>query len=648
MGFLFDSTSLRGAKFNGVDIKDIYYNGEAVWSAADNSPFRYNLTTDGEAYEIGLKCDGNYTFTSKVLELPISYNGKPIRGISQHGFDESDASGPTFESYVATVDTLIIPDGENCYTYIADKGFANSHLKRVEIKSTRMADIGEEAFIQASSLTSINLDAITASLVVGYKAFDSCENLLAITFPASTKKLCADSLYICSDSFVVYFKGCPTLYSVFGDDSWGIAPLVYCNFNEDAAVWTSYSDASMPEGITGWSASFRASISDWQIIYDYAPSNDYFNYDGDPTYDGCQEISLSIIEKNEEAHDIVLPITHDGYPVTSIGLISYSALRKETDCTVRIPASIGRLQQGAIQGFYKTESTGVYSQIRYDGLFGSMDSGCFEAGTITLILPWLSESRTVQELFNSTSNANTVKYLTMLKSNRTKLNGEPLAGLEKISTITLPDNITSFQYGYFYGCDRLANFPLTSKIWRWTEEYQSGNDDPVTYIHYLGNNTGTSSQNTQSRIRQLALQGEKNPDSTYSMCTPFDPEKMSFTGGTALGYNGANYYWNLFVKNNTGMPQELVLSCAKGYTSTGSGATAYDPHRDDSIVTRVTVEKGDSTVVVAIPSANYTQYSRPYVFLETQTCGAEYPYYHLAYPSTPTGTSTAYVKYSNL
>lgn len=649
MDFLFESTSLKKATFDKMDINKIQYNGTTVWTAADEHPYYFTLTSDGAAYEISLNDSARYTFTSSTLTLPTTYNGKPIRGIADYGFsEEEDAEGDCWTSFINTVKTLIIPDAANCYTYIGKEAFFSSHLTRVEIQSTRMAEIGVQAFCGAS-LTSINLDAITASLTVENSAFENCFGLKAISFPSNTYALLPNCLCTRGDTLVVYLRNNPRLYGIFSDDSWGAFPYVYCNFGEDSVVWGNFSDTSAPTQVQGWGATFRSSVDDWQIFYGYAPSTDNFDYDDD---NGM--ISLDYAATSIALKQINLPITHDGYPVTWIDHISIRGDYSDS-VSIHIPASIEGGDDYAITGSI-TNGKAIRT-VQYDNAFGDMHWN-IEKPIKHLIVPNFATDTRLTEIFYweisdsgflDINSGELTESITILPTYKTALSGGGVNSVyfPKLKYFYAPKNIVEFPYGYFENLTTLVNYPFTNKVWTWNITDDEDNDS----THYFGDNTSsTQSENDAVRIKWLIKQF-KEPNNSYSDVIAYTAlSKLTFPtlSSSNVGYNGRNYYWAIEITNSNSQAVNLVLSCPKQVTtsdSDGNYGYVYDPFASTSALTKITVPASSTTTVQAVIPVS-SGYSRPYILFETSSSAKGY--YRVAYPGINVESgSVSYYRYDD-
>lgn len=649
MNFTMNGTAPKTVQWNGADVEKILYNGSVVWQAADEHPYVFTLTSDDAAYEIGLNASARYTFTSDTLTLPTSYNGKPIRGIESYGFSEDGTTTTTscWTSFKNTVKTLIIPNATNCYTYIGEKGFYKTHLSRVDIQSTRMASIGESAF-ENSQLTSINLDPITASLWVEESVFSGCNNLKAISFPASTYVLRTDCLYTGGDTLVVYLKGNPRVYGIFGDDSWGCHPYVYCGFSEDSVVWGGYSDTSAPDDIQGWSLMFQEAIDNWQIFYDYEPSrlvscskygNEWYAY-------------LSYTASSSSAIQINLPITYNGYPITAIDNIYISGGHPDT-VSIHIPASIEYLTDDAVAGSFTTGS--AIKTVQYDNCFGRIDGDfCFSAPITNLIIPNganFNVANMFQTEFNDDYTAlsvnagkrtQSITFLPSYCSALTNPGGLNSTLFPALTTVKAPENVSRFSYGFFSGLSTLTNFPFAYNLWTWDVTDEEGED----YTYYFGDNTGTAAENTKTRISWLVGQKQEAGE-VYSVVDAYTAlSKISIgtqTGG--VGYNGQKYYYSISITNGNSYAIPLVLSCPKQTTATNGGGVVYDPFASTSVLTNISVPANETTSFQAILGAS-SGYSRPYVLFETT--GGKKGYYQVAYPVQNALSTSNYSMYDDI
>ncbi len=142
--------------------------------AASVDDLTFELSDDGNSYLV-TDCKES---ASGVLEIPATYNGKPVTGIGT--WEKSEG---VFQ-YCTGLTSITIPDS---VTSIAWFAFRNcTGLTSVTI-GDGVTSIGESAFYNCTSLTSITIpDGVTS---IGYFAFKNCTSLTSITIPDSVTSI---------------------------------------------------------------------------------------------------------------------------------------------------------------------------------------------------------------------------------------------------------------------------------------------------------------------------------------------------------------------------------------------------------------------------------------------------------------------------
>jgi hypothetical protein len=167
--------------------------------------FEFELNDEGTAYRVSKS-----PTTNGAVNIPASYNGLPVKFISNYAF--SGCTGIT---------SVIIPTGVTSIGEEAFKGCTN--LGSITIPNT-VTSIGRAAFYECTNLTTITLPNNITSIgsiddddgvfekctslteviipnsvtVIGVAAFGNCTNLTNITIPDSVKTIGDFAFYSCT------------------------------------------------------------------------------------------------------------------------------------------------------------------------------------------------------------------------------------------------------------------------------------------------------------------------------------------------------------------------------------------------------------------------------------------------------------------
>ena len=253
----------------------------------NSEELKYTLSPD-ETYYI-VSCAG--TFSSTTLQIPSTYNGKPVKEIGAYGFYDSDSLTSviipntivSIGSYAFTdcdnLNNVEIPDSvttirkyafQGCdgliemiipgsVASVSDNVFEGcSNLTSVTIQNGVTA-INYEAFEYCSSLNNI---VISDSVInIGSSAFSGCSSLTSVVIPDSVTSIGNEAFYDCSSLTSVVipdsvtsignyaFRGCSSLESVvIGGSVTSIGKCAFYNCKSLASV-------VIPDSVT--------SIGDW-------------------------------------------------------------------------------------------------------------------------------------------------------------------------------------------------------------------------------------------------------------------------------------------------------------------------------------------------------------------------------------------------
>ena len=143
-----------------------------------------------------------YKGKSTAVVIPEKINGKPVTGISETAFQESDYSA-------VRITSVVIPE---TVTSIGRLAFAYcKFLRTLEIQGNGLKTIGNQAFDQYSSLQSVKLPGTVQSM--GEYAFAGCQTMTSINIPVDLVSVGLSP-----------FSGCSNLQYVTIDEGATILP----------------------------------------------------------------------------------------------------------------------------------------------------------------------------------------------------------------------------------------------------------------------------------------------------------------------------------------------------------------------------------------------------------------------------------------
>lgn len=182
----------------------------ATWLSAE-AVFDFELIGDAEAVRIvGLKQ------TVKVLDVPATINGMPVREIGDEVFAELS---------VSKIAMIFLPDS---ITSVGEGAFRGAVGVKISFdENAALISVGEDAFLGCDGLSSVRLDERMTSLsagcfsgtslrsvqipdrvtVIPENAFEGCRALVALTMGAGVTSVEDSAFYDCSALRAIYFYG---------------------------------------------------------------------------------------------------------------------------------------------------------------------------------------------------------------------------------------------------------------------------------------------------------------------------------------------------------------------------------------------------------------------------------------------------------
>ena len=367
--------------------------------------FTFSLNSDRKSYKVtGLAQDiGEFEMPSSgVLEIPATYQGKPVTGIGYEAFSgRTDIAGSVVIpdgvtsiersafSGCSALTEITIPDG---VTSIDKYAFYRcSALETVELSdASQLASIGIRAFEDCSVLKSINIpDGVTK---IDCAAFSGCSFLQSIAIPEGVTTIEAGTFYRCAGLTEVILPS--TLTAIKGDTSYGGA-FSYC---------FSLSNITIPEGVI--------SIGQW-AFYDCSSLTEINIPDGVTSIKGSSFRDCSALTS------INIP---DG--VTSIGDYAFSGCSSLASVEFSDTSQLATIGDDAFEGCSALASITIPEGVT--SIEDYVFSGCSALTEITI------------------------------PDGVTSIKGSSFRGCSALTSITIPEGVISIGQWAFYDCSSLT------------------------------------------------------------------------------------------------------------------------------------------------------------------------------------------------
>ncbi len=383
-------------------------------------------------------------------------------------------------------------------TQIATSAFKNKTVfKSIELPNS-LKDIGNEAFYGCTGLTSITLPNSVKSIGAG--AFSGCTGLTSVTIPNSVTSIGGGAFSGCSslESITIPFVGAkagvtssnkyqyPFGY-MFGTGSYtgGVATRQY--YYGDSTYKTTYSTYYIPSSlksviVTGGNILFGA-FSDCSGLTSITIGNSVTSI-GDSAFIGCSGLtSITVADGNtiyhskdncliETASKILIlgcktsVIPSDG----SVTSIDSSAFKKCTGLTsITIPNGVTSIGKGAFNGCSSLESitipfvgakAGVTSSDTYQYPFGYIFGTSDDDGSYSAVQYYYGDS-TSSTTYSTYYIPSSLKSVIVTGGNI--LYGA-FSGCRELTSIAIPDNVTSIGGRAFYACNGLTNITIPDGV----------------------------------------------------------------------------------------------------------------------------------------------------------------------------------------
>ena len=354
---------------------------------------------------------------SGVLEIPATYQGKPVTAIGYEAFrDRTDIVG-----------SVVIPDG---VTSIGEYAFCGcSALTEINIPDS-VTSIGNNAFSGCSSLETVEISEASQLTSIGVYAFQYCSLLMSIDIPEGVTSIGGSAFYDCSSLTSINipegvtsiraetFKGCSGLTNITIPE--GVTQIGDSAFRGCSAL----TNITIPEGVT--------SI-------------------GERTFSACSSLESINIPNS----------------VTSIEYSAFSACSSLTSIT--IPDGVTEISPQAFYGCSVLTSITIPDGVTSIGR--AAFSSCSSLETVEI-----SEASQLTSIGDNAFYGCSAFTSIDIPEGVTSIGSSAFYGCSGLTSITIPDGVISIGSSAFWSCSALTDIysEVASQPEGWDAGWENG------------------------------------------------------------------------------------------------------------------------------------------------------------------------------
>ena len=619
--------------------------GDFTVNAVYVTAMEFALTTDSSFYVV-LRYAGN----EEEVEVPAMYNGLRVVAIAENAFSGNTATrkitlpnsieqiqSGAFSGCTSLADINIPANVQ----LIGDNAFSGCTSLRTLSIGQSVATIGANAFAHCTALRSITLNE--GLTTIGSFAFDGCTALTDITLPDSLEELGtgvfrhAESLETINFPTLIIaipnvtFQYCLSLKSV-------VIPATVSEIGHSAFSYCYGLDSLRIEGdittigdsvffncynLTSiyYNSSIGGDVGDENYIFYNAGSstegvtltlgtnavipNKLF----DPVFDENKPLITAVAF--EDGRTAITSIYSDGLPYLESITIPDSVTTIEPDAFIGCEGALynenGITYADGWAIFCDKEATAITLLDGIRGIANGVFDSCTDAFSLTI--PENFSNLTAEDfasLTNLTHAAFPTTAIALIPKNKlqnavitsgTNIENSAFSGCTSLTSVTIPDSVTSIGYEAFRDCTSLSSITIPDSVTS-IESYVFRGCSSLTSVTIPDNviNIGIGAFNGCSSLESMTIafvgnKANKTSSDTYQYPFGYIFGTSSYTGGTAVEQR---YYGSS--TSSTTYDTYYIPSSLRSVTVTG-GNILYGAFYNCSMLTSVTIP--DSVTSIA-------------------------------------------------